>query len=60
MAGALHVQLGGATIYDGVRHERPTFGTGHAPGPSDLRRGLMFYLGACWVMWLMLLLGGLL
>lgn len=59
MAGALRVQLGGAAVYDGVRHERPTFGTGPSPAAPDLGRGLMIYLGACWVMWGMLAIGGL-
>lgn len=60
MAGALHVQLGGPAAYDGVVHGRPIFGAGPAPGAGDLRRGLMFYLGACWVMWFVLLIVGLL
>ncbi len=59
MAGALGVQLGGAAVYDGARHERPTFGNGPLPMTSDLGRGLMIYLGACWVMWGMLAIGGL-
>lgn len=59
MAGALGVQLGGAADYDGVRHQRPTFGAGRLPAASDLGRGLMIYLGACWVMWGMLAIGGL-
>jgi adenosylcobinamide-phosphate synthase len=60
MAGALGVQLGGAVAYDGVIHERPTFGNGAAPGASHLRGGLMLYLRACWVMWFVLLAAGLL
>jgi adenosylcobinamide-phosphate synthase len=60
MAGALGVRLGGPAAYDGVTHERPTFGSGPAPGASHLRGGLMLYLRACWVMWFVLLAVGLL
>jgi adenosylcobinamide-phosphate synthase len=60
MAGALGVHLGGPAAYDGVRHERPVFGHGPAPGASHLRGGLMLYLRACWVMWFVLLVAGLL
>lgn len=59
MAGALKVELGGPASYDGVMHERPTFGSGPRPGPHDLGRGLMIFLGACWVMWGALAIGGL-
>lgn len=59
MAGALNVQLGGPAAYDGVIHDRPTFGAGPRPAASDLGRGLMVYLGACWVMWGLLAIGGL-
>lgn len=51
MAGALHVELGGATTYDGVLHQRPTFGTGPRPQPNDLRRALRIYLTACALLW---------
>ena len=47
MAGALGVRLGGPTAYDGVVHERPVFGSGPAPGVSDLTRGLRLYVIAC-------------
>lgn len=59
MAGALKVELGGPASYDGVMHDRPTFGSGPRPGPRDLGRGLMIFLGACWVMWGALAVGGL-
>ncbi len=59
MAGALKVELGRAVTYDGVLHERPSFGSGPRPGPGDLGRGLVIFLGACWVMWGMLAIGGL-
>ncbi|MBX7200086.1 MAG: adenosylcobinamide-phosphate synthase CbiB [Rhodospirillaceae bacterium] len=59
MAGALKVELGGPASYDGVMHDRPTFGAGPRPGPHDLGRGLMIFLGACWVMWGLLAVGGL-
>ena len=58
MAGALQVRLGGATSYDGVVHERPTFGDGPAPAPVHLRKGLRIYLAACGVMYVALFLGG--
>ena len=58
MAGALGVQLGGPAAYDGVIHQRPTFGTSPRPQPLDLRRGLGLYLRACAVLALALALGG--
>jgi adenosylcobinamide-phosphate synthase len=51
MAGALRVQLGGAATYEGVRHERPIFGTGRLPDTADLQRALRIYLGACALLW---------
>jgi adenosylcobinamide-phosphate synthase len=51
MAGALRVELGGATTYDGVLHQRPTFGKGPRPQPNDLRRALRIYLMACALLW---------
>lgn len=36
-AGALGVQLGGRTVYPHGVEERPTLGSGPAPGPADLR-----------------------
>jgi adenosylcobinamide-phosphate synthase len=60
MAGALGVRLGGPASYDGIAHERPTFGEGPRPSPLDLRRGLGLYLRACAVLAAALALGGLL
>lgn len=57
MAGALACQLGGPAAYDGVTCERPRFGSGHAPGIADLRRGLRLYFAACGLMWAALLAG---
>ncbi|HEY7638721.1 MAG TPA: adenosylcobinamide-phosphate synthase CbiB [Steroidobacteraceae bacterium] len=51
MAGALRVQLGGAATYDGVLHERPTFGDGRAPDAADLSRALQIYLESCALLW---------
>jgi adenosylcobinamide-phosphate synthase len=51
MAGALRVELGGATTYDGVLYQRPTFGAGPRPQASDLRRALRIYLTACALLW---------
>ena len=59
MAGALGVQLGGLASYDGVAHERPTFGDGPRPSPLDLHRGLGLYLRACAILVAALALGGL-
>ena len=54
MAGALSIRLGGPATYDGVLHERPVFGTGPAPGVTDLGRGLRTYVIACALLWLLL------
>ncbi len=59
MAGALGVQLGGSASYDGVAHDRPTFGDGPRPSPLDLHRGLGLYLRACAMLAAALILGGL-
>ena len=59
MAGALGVQLGGPASYDGVAHDRPTFGDGPRPSPLDLRRGLGLYLRACAILAAAFALGGL-
>ncbi|MBA4010655.1 MAG: cobalamin biosynthesis protein CobD [Phenylobacterium sp.] len=59
MAGALGVQLGGPASYDGVAHDRPTFGEGPRLSPLDLRRGLGLYLRACAILAVALALGGL-
>jgi adenosylcobinamide-phosphate synthase len=59
MAGGLGVQLGGPASYDGVPHQRPTFGNGPRPSPLDLRRGLGLYLRACGILAAALALGGL-
>jgi adenosylcobinamide-phosphate synthase len=60
MAGALGVRLGGPASYDGVAHDRPTFGEGPRPSPLDLRRGLGLYLRACAALAAAFALGGLL
>ena len=51
MAGALGIELGGATTYEGVMHERPLFGAGRRPESGDLRRALQIYLEACALLW---------
>jgi adenosylcobinamide-phosphate synthase len=51
MAGALRVELGGATTYEGVLHPRPTFGSGRRPQASDLRQALRIYVRACALLW---------
>lgn len=51
MAGALHVELGGATSYEGVAHERPLFGAGRRPQVEDLGRALQVHLEACALLW---------
>ena len=47
MAGALNVQLGGATTYDGVIHERASFGHGTPPGVRELANGMRVYIRSC-------------
>lgn len=59
MAGALQVRLGGAASYDGMTHDKPTFGDGPAPAMLDLNRGLGVYLRACAVLAVALAVGGL-
>ncbi|MFT3862412.1 cobalamin biosynthesis protein [Micropruina sp.] len=39
-AGALGVTLGGTNVYDGVAEDRGELGTGAAPTPPDLARGV--------------------
>lgn len=58
MAGALRVQLGGPTAYDGMLHQRPTFGAGASPTVRDLARGLRIYIVACGLLWLLAAAGG--
>lgn len=58
MAGALSVRLGGPATYDGVIHDRPSFGAGPAPAPRDLDRGIALYLRACAILVAALAAGG--
>lgn len=51
MAGALHVELGGAATYEGVAHERPLFGAGRRPQIEDLDRALQIHVEACVLLW---------
>lgn len=60
MAGALRIQLGGPTAYEGVLHQRPSFGAGSSPTVGDLARGLRIYLIACGLLWLLAAAGGVL
>ncbi|HEY5755028.1 MAG TPA: adenosylcobinamide-phosphate synthase CbiB [Steroidobacter sp.] len=59
MAGALRIRLGGPTAYDGVMHERPSFGAGSSPTVDDLKRGLRIYVIACGLLWLTAVAAGL-
>jgi adenosylcobinamide-phosphate synthase len=52
MAGALKVQLGGLAVYDGIAHERASFGHGEQPGARELASGMRIYLKACGLLWL--------
>lgn len=58
MAGALDARLGGPAAYDGVTVERATFGDGRSPSAPDLDRALKFYLIACGLLWILLIVGG--
>ncbi len=58
MAGALAIELGGPAAYDGVVHERPTFGDGPRPTRLDLERGVRLYLRACSILVAALVAGG--
>lgn len=51
MAGALHVELGGAASYEGVAHDRPLFGAGRRPQVEDLGHALQVHLEACALLW---------
>lgn len=51
MAGALDVELGGAATYEGVLHDRPSFGAGRRPDARDLARALRLFLEACALLW---------
>jgi len=59
LAGGLAIRLGGPTSYDGLTHERPTFGDGDAPTHTDLGRGLLIYMRACGLLWVALITLGL-
>ncbi len=54
-AGALGVRLGGAAIYQGCLHQRPTLGWGEAPGAADIGRALRLVRTSL-ILWLSLLL----
>ena len=56
MAGALNVQLGGATTYDGVTHERASLGHGAHPGAHELATGMRIYIRACGLLWFLAVL----
>lgn len=51
-AGALAVQLGGGTHYEGQWEERPPLGCGRAPEPADIGRALAL-LNRAVVVWLL-------
>lgn len=53
MAGALRVQLGGRTAYDGEWIARASLGDGGRPLATDLSRALSIYRRACLLLWLM-------
>ena len=50
-AGALNLRLGGAADYHGTTEERPTLGTGKAPGIIDIARAQTLLRHALWL-WL--------
>lgn len=50
-AGALKLRLGGAADYHGATEERPTLGTGNAPGIMDIARSQALLRHALWL-WL--------
>lgn len=51
MAGALDVQLGGGTAYDGHWIARANLGDGARPSPTDVQRALCVYRRACLALW---------
>lgn len=56
-AGALSVQLGGGACYAGVWHERPCFGQGHPPTPTDLQAAIRLVYRTLALWWLVISLG---
>lgn len=60
LAGALDVRLGGPAHYDGLLHARPHFGDGSRAQVEDVARALIIYRRACWLLWALLALTGLL
>jgi adenosylcobinamide-phosphate synthase len=54
-AGALGVRLGGAAIYEGCLHQRPTLGWGEAPRAPDIGRALRLVRTSL-ILWVSLLL----
>jgi len=55
-AGALQVRLGGAAIYQGKRHERPTLGCGAPAKCNDITRALRLIQHTLWL-WLLFIVG---
>ena len=56
-AGALGLQLGGATTYDGENKQRPSLGIGDTPAPKDIPRAVRLVREAL-AIWLFTLLLG--
>ncbi len=54
-AGALGISIGGPARYLGEWHQRPTLGTGKAPGITDIERALSLVRHGVWL-WLGLLI----
>jgi adenosylcobinamide-phosphate synthase len=53
MAGALGMRLAGPLAYDGVGHDKPWIGDGHADADAgDIRRALAVYRRACLMLWI--------
>jgi len=48
-AGALAVTLGGAAVYEGEQHERPTLGTGQAPSPPQIDNAIALLRRSVWL-----------
>ncbi len=56
-AGALGIQLGGHATYHGKIHQRPTLGSGAAPGREDIERAITLVRNSL-LLWIVVIVAG--